>query len=134
VETRAGFARNETNSQVQDAGFNAAPLFPGVPGIVDAVVNPVDSGLPRVGISGYVSLGGANNNPSGRITNTYELFSNGHQNSAARLDSPHHQIRYSGRREETRRFLDGASRGSVTFADFDHSPERAPAVTARAFC
>jgi len=62
--------------QVQDAGLNAAPLFPGVPGIVNAMSNPVDSGLPRVGISGYASLGGSNSYPSGRITNTYELFSN----------------------------------------------------------
>ena len=91
-----------------------------MPGIVDAAVNPVDSGLPRVGISGYVSLGGANNNPSGRITNTYELFSNA--TKVAPLGWIRHTVKfgYSGRREETRRFLDGASRGSVTFADFDH--------------
>lgn len=76
VETRGGFSRNVTNFSVQDAGFNAASIFPGVPGTVDATKNLLDSGLPNVAIAGYATLGGATNLPQGRITNTYELFVN----------------------------------------------------------
>src|SRR5207247_6365180 len=94
-------------------------LFPGVPGIVDAATNPLDSGLPRVSVSGYASLGGSNNNPAGRITNTYELSSN--VTKVAPFGWNRHTVKfgYGGRREEARRFLDGASRGSLTFADCD---------------
>ena len=116
VETRAGFSRNTTNFSVQDAGFNAASIFPGVPGTVDATQNALDSGLPNVAIAGYATLGGATNLPQGRITNTYELFVN-----ASKVSGKHSiKFGYDGRREETRRFLDGNSRGAITFTDFDH--------------
>jgi hypothetical protein len=114
IETRAGFSRNKTDIKVQDAGFNAASVLP-IPGIVDATSNPLDSGLPRIAISGYASLGGATNLPQGRITNTYELFEN------ATKVAGRHTIKFgwTGRREETRRFLDGNSRGAINFNDFD---------------
>ena len=116
VETRGGFSRNTTNFSVQDAGFNAASIFPGVPGTVDATQNALDSGLPNVAIAGYATLGGATNLPQGRITNTYELFVN-----ASKVSGKHSiKFGYDGRREETRRFLDGNSRGAITFTDFDH--------------
>jgi hypothetical protein len=114
IETRAGFSRNKTDFKVEDNGFNAASVLP-IPGVVDSTVNPLDSGLPRVVITGYTSLGGATNLPQGRITNTYELFEN-----ATRIAGRHAiKFGWSGRREETRRFLDGNSRGSITFNDFD---------------
>jgi hypothetical protein len=114
AEVRAGFSRNKTDFKVQDDGFNAQSVLP-IPGVVDATTNPLDSGLPRVTITGYTALGGATNLPQGRITNTYELFGN-FTKVAGR-----HTIKfgYNGRREETRRFLDGNSRGSITFNDFD---------------
>jgi hypothetical protein len=120
VESRFGFSRNKTDFKVQDFGFNAASVFPNVPGVVDATQNMRDSGLPRVIVTGYASLGGATNLPQGRITNTYELFFNfvkiapfGHSGHTLKFG-------YNARREETRRFLDGNGRGSLTFADFDH--------------
>jgi hypothetical protein len=121
LETRAGFSRNKTDFKVQDAGFNAATIFPGVPGVVNGSQNVLDSGLPRVAITGgYASLGGATNLPQGRITNTYELFFN--FTKVAPFGASRHTLKfgYTPRREETRRFLDGNSRGAVTFADFDH--------------
>jgi len=114
VETRAGFSRNKTDIKPQDNGFNAATVLP-IPGVVDGSVNSLDSGLPRVTVTGYTALGGATNLPQGRITNTYELFEN-----ATRIFGRHTiKFGWSGRREETRRFLDGNSRGSLTFNDFD---------------
>jgi hypothetical protein len=114
IETRAGFSRNKTYFLPEDNGLNAATVLP-IPGIVDGTVNSLDSGLPRVTITGYTALGGATNLPQGRITNTYELFEN-----ATRIVGRHTiKFGWSGRREETRRFLDGNSRGSLTFNDFD---------------
>jgi hypothetical protein len=114
IETRAGYSRNKTFITPEDYGLNAAPVLP-IPGIVDATVNQLDSGLPRVTVTGYTSLGGATNLPQGRITNTYELFEN-----ATRIWGRHTiKFGWSGRREETTRFLDGNSRGALTFNDFD---------------
>jgi len=121
VETRLGYSRNKTDFKPQDYAFNAATVFSGVPGVVDATKNPQDGGLPRVVITGgYANLGGATNLPQGRITNTYELFFNATQ--VAPFNFTRHTIKYGYniRREETRRFLDGNSRGSLTFADWDH--------------
>jgi len=119
IEARAGFTRNKTDIKVEDDGRNAATIFQGVPGVVDASTNPLDSGLPRVVIPGYTPLGGATNLPQGRITNTYELFLNA--TKVAPFGSSRQTLRFgwNGRREETRRFLDGNSRGSVSFNDFD---------------
>jgi hypothetical protein len=119
VELRAGFSRNKTDFKVEDAGLNAASIFAGVPGVVDAAVNPLDGGLPRVAITGYTSLGGATNLPQGRITNTSELFLNGTKVSPFGSTRQTLRFGWTGRREETRRFLDGNSRGSVTFSDFE---------------
>jgi hypothetical protein len=119
LEARAGFSRNSTDFKVEDAGRNAAQIFQGVPGAVDASTNSLDSGLPRVAISGYTSLGGATNLPQGRITNTYELFLNATKTSPFGSSRQTLKFGWTGRREETRRFLDGNSRGSVTFNDFD---------------
>jgi hypothetical protein len=114
IETRAGFSRNKTDFKPEDWGLNAATILP-IPGVVDGTVNALDSGLPRVLITGYTAIGGATNLPQGRITNTYELFEN-----ATRVLGRHTiKFGWSGRREETRRFLDGNSRGSLTFNDFD---------------
>jgi len=120
LEGRAGFSRNTTNFQVADFGFNAASLFPGVPGVVDGTQNLRDSGLPNVAIAGYSTFGGPTNFPQGRTTNTYELFLNGTKISPFGWTKHTLKFGYNGRREETRRFLDGNSRGALTFTDFDH--------------
>src|SRR5439155_1386562 len=93
----------------------------GVPGVVDATKNRLDSGLPRITINGgYALLGAATNLPQGRITNTYELLLNA--THVAQFNFTRHTVKvgYNIRREETRRFLDGNSRGSMTFPDWDH--------------
>jgi hypothetical protein len=120
LEGRAGFSRNTTNFQVADFGFNAASLFPGVPGVVDGTQNLRDSGLPNVAIAGYSTFGGPTNFPQGRTTNTYELFLNGTKISPFGWTKHTLKFGYNGRREETSRFLDGNSRGALTFTDFDH--------------
>jgi hypothetical protein len=80
----------------------------------------LDSGLPRVTISGgYAALGGATNLPQGRITNTYELFFNATKVFPF-VEPPHVEVRYTPRREETIRFLNGQARGAVGFSDFEH--------------
>src|SRR5207244_2973481 len=75
-DVRLGFSRNKTDFRVQDYGFNAQSIFPGVPGIVDGSKDAPDSGIPNVIITGYQTLGSATNLPQGRITNSYELFLN----------------------------------------------------------
>ena len=121
VETRLGFSRNKTDIKYVDWGLNAQTIFPGVPGVVDATKNRLDSGLPRITINGgYALLGAATNLPQGRITNTYELLLNA--THVAPFNFTRHTVKfgYNIRREETRRFLDGNSRGSMTFPDWDH--------------
>jgi hypothetical protein len=120
AETRVGYSRNATDFKPQDYGFNATTVFPGVPGVVDATKNPLDSGLPRVAIAGYANLGGATNLPQGRITNTYELFFNATQVAPFNFTRHTFKFGYNMRREETRRFLDGNSRGLINFVDWDH--------------
>jgi hypothetical protein len=121
LETRAGFSRNKTDFKTQDFGFNAASVFTGVPGVVDATKDMLDSGLPRVTISGgYAALGGATNLPQGRITNTYELFFNATKVSPFGWSRHTLKFGYTPRREETIRFLNGQARGAVGFSDFEH--------------
>jgi hypothetical protein len=92
LETRAGFSRNATNFSVQDVGFNAASLFPGVPGVVDANQNQLDSGLPNIAIAGYATLGGATNLRRDASPTPMNLRKR-HQGLAVRMDQTHHQIR-----------------------------------------
>ena len=106
---------------MQDAGFNASTIFPGVPGVVDTTKGAsIDTGIPRINFSsgGYASLGSATNLPQGRITNTYELYLN--NTKTAPFGWARHTMKfgYYGRREEVARFLDGNSRGVIAFADF----------------
>ncbi len=118
-ELRLGFSRNKTLFRVQDHGFNPAPLFPGVPGVVDTTrAGDENSGLPRVAITNYAPLGSATNMPQGRTTNTYEVIASG--TKIGPFGFSRHTVRfgYHGRREEARRYLNGNMRGSITFLTF----------------
>jgi hypothetical protein len=119
TELRLGFSRNKTHFDTQDATLNAQTILPGVPGVVDALTNPQDAGIPTVSISGgYATLGTATNLPQGRRSNTYEIYSD--TTKIAVLGGKTHTIKFGwyGRREETWRYLDGTSRGSVAFSSF----------------
>lgn len=119
TEVRVGFSQNKTDFRVEDFGINAASILQGVPGIVDATTDMLDSGLPRVQITGYTSIGAATNLPQGRITNTYEVFLN--NTKIAPFGWSRHTLKfgYNGRRDETNRFLNGNSRGQAIFESFD---------------
>ncbi len=119
AEIRLGLARNTQDFTAQDLGFNAAPLFPGVRGVVDATRDGLEnSGLPFIFVSGYASLGTATNVPQGRTTNTYDL------SAAATKIAPggfsRHTLRFGGqgRREEMRRYNNATMRGQLVFATF----------------
>jgi Carboxypeptidase regulatory-like domain len=123
-ELRLGLSRNETKILVQDHGFNAATIFVGtdgnpLPGVVDATIDPENSGLPTINIAGgFSSLGSTDNLPQGRITSTYEIFDN--MTLSAPLGWARHSWRWGFhiRREEARRYLNGSSRGAFNFASF----------------
>jgi Carboxypeptidase regulatory-like domain/TonB-dependent Receptor Plug Domain len=118
-EIRLGYSRNKTHFDTQDATLNAQTVLPGVPGVVDALTNPQDAGIPTVTIAGgYATLGTATNLPQGRRSNTYEIYSD--STKIATLGSTTHTIKFGwyGRREETWRYLDGTSRGSLSFSNF----------------
>jgi hypothetical protein len=119
TEIRLGFSRNKTGFKTQDASLNAQTILQGVPGVVNAATNPQDAGLPTISISGgYATLGSATNMPQGRRSNTYEIYSD--TTKMAVIGGATHTFKfgYYGRREETWRFLDGTSRGSISFASF----------------
>ncbi len=123
-EFRFGWSRNQTFITVQDSGFNSASIFTdagGKPlsGIVDGVKDGLNSGLPTINIGGgFAPLGSTNNLPQGRITNTYEIFNN--VSWIAPFGASKHSLRagYHLRREDARRFLNGSSRGSLSFQNF----------------
>jgi hypothetical protein len=116
-DIRLGFSRNKTDFRVQDRGFNAQTILPGVPGIVDGSKSIADSGIPNVAITGYQTLGSATNLPQGRITNTYELFLNHTQVAPFGWSKHTLKFGYAGRKEETARFLNSNIRGAATFND-----------------
>jgi Carboxypeptidase regulatory-like domain len=123
-EFRFGFSRNQTFITVQDSGFDASKIFVGpngqpLPGAVVAGQNPLDSGLPTIGIGGgFAPLGSTSNLPQGRITNTYEAFDN--MSWIAPFGASKHSWRWGVhvRREDARRFLDGSARGNFSFVNF----------------
>ncbi len=118
TELKIGFSRNKTHFDTQDANVNATTIMPGVPGVVNSTINPQDAGIPTVSITGYATLGTASNLPQGRRSNTYEIFSD--TTKIAVLGSTTHTIKFGwyGRREETWRYLDGSSRGTLSFSSF----------------
>jgi outer membrane receptor protein involved in Fe transport len=119
TELRLGFSRNKTGFKTQDANVNAADVLTGVPGVVNSVQNPQDAGIPNVSISGgYATLGSATNMPQGRRSNTYELYSDSSKIFTAGGITHTFKFGYYGRREEMWRFLDGDSRGAISFASF----------------
>ena len=118
---RVGYSFNQTNFVVQDSGFNAQTIFRDasgnpLPGVVNAVTNLTDSGLPTVQISGFARLGSATNLPQGRKTRTYEIYDT--VSAASLFGSSKHAFKfgYHVRREDARRFLDSTSRGSLNFS------------------
>jgi hypothetical protein len=118
TELRLGFLRNKTHFQTQDAALNAQTVMPGVPGVVDGTANPLDAGIPTVSITGYATLGTPSNYPQGRRSNTYEIYSD--SSKIAVFAGVTHTIKFGwyGRREETWRYLDGSSRGTLSFSSF----------------
>jgi len=118
TELRLGFSRNKTHFDTQDATLNAQTILPGVPGVVNGTTNPQDAGIPTVSISGYATLGTASNLPQGRRSNTYEIFSD--TTKVAVIGKTTHTFKFGwyGRREETWRYLDGSSRGTLSFSSF----------------
>ncbi len=117
-EFQMGFSRNKTHFDTQDASLNAQTILPGVPGVVDGTTNPQDAGIPTVSITGYAGLGTASNIPQGRRSNTYELFDD--LTKITTVGSTTHTIKFGwyGRREETWRYFDGSSRGTVSFSSW----------------
>src|SRR5713226_7772050 len=123
-ELRLGFSRNKTFITVQDSGFDASKIFVDaggnpLPGVVVASQNQLDSGLPTINVSGgFARLGSTSNLPQGRITNTYEIYDN--VSLVAPFGASKHSWRWGVhiRREDARRFLDGAARGVFNFTSF----------------
>jgi hypothetical protein len=120
AEVRAGFSRNVIALEPQDQGFNAAPLFPGVPGVVDTTKNGIaNGGLPTISISGgYATLGSATNVRQGRVVNTYDVSVNVTKIAPFGWSNHSLKVGFDGRKEETKRFINGAARGSVGFTSF----------------
>ena len=126
---RLGYSFNQTQFTVQDSGLNAAAIFTdtsgtGLPGVPNATQNLLDSGLPTVNISGgYARLGAANNLPQGRKTRSYELI------DTVSLVSPFgwskHSFKFGvqSRRDDARRYLDGSSRGTLTFTNTSNATQ-----------
>ncbi len=117
-ELRLGYSRNKTHIDTQDTNVNAQTVLAGVPGVVNASQNPQDAGIPTVSITSYAGLGSATNIPQGRRSNTYEIFDDA--TKITTWGKATHTIKFGwyGRREETWRYLDGTSRGSVSFTSW----------------
>ena len=121
---RFGYSFNQTNFIVQDIGLNAASIFTdangnALPGVVNGTTNPVDSGIPTVNISGgFARLGSTSNLPQGRKTRTYEFYDT--MSASSPFGSNKHDFKWGFhiRREDARRFLDGSSRGNLSFTSF----------------
>ncbi len=118
-ELRVGYSRNKTDFKPQDVTTNAATILPGVPGVVNTSIDPQDGGIPNITISGgYAVLGSATNMPQGRRSNTYELYDDTTKIAAIGGKTHTFHFGFYGRREETWRFLDGNSRGAMSFANY----------------
>lgn len=121
-ELRFGYSMSAENRATQDHGLDASTIFTdaaGNPlaGVVRAVNNPADSGLPQITVGGGLAmLGTMMNFPQGRQTDTYELTDNLSWRSAG----GRHLLRWGGqaRREALSRYLDRAERGTMMFANF----------------
>jgi hypothetical protein len=120
-EARLGFSRNHTFFRAADHLVNPASIFTDaagnpLPGYVNGTADPLDSGLPRITVSGFSNfgLGAGTNMPQGRATNTYELTDD------VTWTRGEHTFRFGGelRREITNRFLNGNFRGAISFPSF----------------
>jgi hypothetical protein len=118
-EARLAFSRNHTFFQAADHLVNPASIFTDaagnpLPGYVNGTVDALDSGLPRITVSGFSNfgLGAGTNMPQGRATNTYELSDD------VTWTRGDHTFRFGGevRREITNRFLNGNFRGAISFS------------------
>jgi hypothetical protein len=137
-EIRFGYSRFFTARTPQDAGLNAASILTGtngqpIPGVVDAMQNPRDAGLPSIAISGGMAALGTNTNfPQSRTANTMEIFEN------VTLVAPFGGSRLTWRwgahvrKEDLSRYLDRSERGSIAFANFaDFAAGRIMSATLR---
>lgn len=118
---RFGYSMNASYTGVQDYGFDASSIFTdstgtALSGVVKASSNMQDSGLPTVSVvGGYATLGSPSGYPQGRTSRTYELF-----DTVTYTGRSGHTVKwgYHMRREDLRRYLDSASRGTISFASF----------------
>ncbi len=119
-ELRLGFSRNVVANEPQDRGFNAASIFTGVPGVVDTEKDgDSNSGLPGVAIAGgYATLGSGTNVRQGRVVGTYDVAANATRIAPFGWGRHTWRTGFDGRREETKRFVNGAARGVMAFANF----------------
>ncbi|MGI8741005.1 MAG: carboxypeptidase regulatory-like domain-containing protein [Bryobacteraceae bacterium] len=133
-ELRLGFSRNVIALEPQDHDFNAAPLFPGVPGVVDTTLSgAANSGLPTISISGgYATLGSATNVRQGRVVNTYDVAANVTKIGPFGWSNHTLKIGFDGRREETKRFINGSARGLVGFTSFANFAGTCPTCNGQA--
>ena len=116
---RLGYSRNIINIQPQDLGFDAATVLAGVPGVVNGSTDIANSGLPNISITGgYATLGSATNVPQARTLNTYEIFANASKTAPFGWSRHTVKLGFEGRREEAKRYINGAIKGSVSFANF----------------
>lgn len=123
-ELRLGYSRNRQEREVQDQGLNAAAIFTDaagrpLPGVIDAAKDPLNSGLPTIGIAGgFAALGTNPNFPQGRVSGTIELFENMSLTSPLSLSGHSWRWGFHIRREDLRRYLNRSSRGAFNFANF----------------
>jgi hypothetical protein len=121
---RAGYTRYVVTRLPQDSGLNAATIFTDsagapLPGVVNGVSDPLNSGLPSISIAGgFASLGANANFPQSRTSNTTELFSDSTLVRSAA--GARHAIHWGFhvRREDLSRYLDRAERGTINFSAF----------------
>jgi hypothetical protein len=121
---RAGYSRYVVTRLPQDYGLNAATIFTDsagvpLPGVVNAIGDPLNSGLPSIAVGGgFASLGANANFPQSRTSNTTELFNDSTLVRSA--GGARHTIRWGFhiRREDLSRYLDHAERGTINFSSF----------------
>ena len=114
-ELRLGYSRYNVLRSPQDANFDAGSILTGAAGQSLPGV-PRNAGLPTISIGGgFAQLGAGMNFPQGRSSHTFELF-----DSVTHAGPGKHAISYGVhiRREDSHRYIDRASRGVISFANF----------------
>lgn len=74
-EARAGYSRFGFYRIQEDSGVDVIKRL-GIAGLTDAGVTAFNNGAPELALTGYPTIGGANNLPQGRHDNTYHYVEN----------------------------------------------------------